>query len=197
MAAGFPQLARIAFPGGLNSISFSPDGIRLAAAHVIGDVSICDLAHPGMFSILGRFPGTCRSVAFSPDGRILAASAVHSRLIRLWDLPSRRERAPLSGPAEGVPAVAFSPDGRVLVAGGRDGSLSLWEVDTGRRHDVVNGLGRCIWTVAFASGGWTLASGDDDRSVRMWELTPFLPRLGATGLSERIAGSHSNRKTCD
>ena len=175
-SAGYSEVGRIELPSGLNSVVFSPDSRHLAVTHVNGDVSICDLTRPGTFSILDRLSGVSRSVGFSADGRIVAASTIYSHIIRLWDLPSARERTSLLGPIAGVAAIAFSPTDAVLAASGADGSLSLWDVETGRQHVVTRGLRCVIRTLAFAPGGKTLASGDTDLTIRTWDVAHLVPR---------------------
>jgi WD40 repeat protein len=171
---GYPELRHITLPCGVNSIAFSPDSRHLAATHVNGEVTICPVTNLSPFFTLTRSAAVCRSVAFSADSRIVAASTFSSDGIRLWDFPSRRERAQLSGTAAGVPVIAFAPAGNILAAAGRDGSLSLWNVDTGRQQRIAEKPGRMIWSLAFSPDGRTLASGDVDQSIKVWDLSPWL-----------------------
>ena len=170
MIAGYPRITGIESPSGIGAVAFSPDGTLLASSQFNGQVRIHESTSPGDAFVLDRQEGPPPSLAFSPDGRTLATSTILDPVIRLWDLPSRRERARISGPTRGVSAIAFSPDGRVLAGGGGDGSLRIWDVDTCRERAVVEEGGGRIWTLAFAPDGRTLASGGNDGIVRLRDL---------------------------
>jgi len=44
----------------------------------------------------------------------------------LWDVPSQREIATLTGHSSFVYSVAFSPDGQTLASGSWDNTIKLW-----------------------------------------------------------------------
>jgi WD40 repeat protein len=106
---------------------------------------------------------------FSPDGRTLAAS--DGRRLVLWDVPGRRVRRRLSGPAGTVWAFAFAPDGRTLaLVNGRDAAVVFWDVAGGRERQ------RFVWdagpasAVAFAPDGLTCAAGHAAGQIVLWDV---------------------------
>ena len=72
--------------------------------------------------------------AFSPRGRILAtqlsvASVTQKApVIRLWDVPGRRELGRIEGHRGPVTALAFSPDGSRLISSSEDATALIWDV---------------------------------------------------------------------
>lgn len=65
------------------------------------------------------------ALAFHPDGRFLAAG-VGAR-IRVWEMETQEEVAPLEGSLGAVKTLAFSSDGKILVGSAGHGVISVWD----------------------------------------------------------------------
>jgi WD40 repeat protein len=134
---GSGQEVRLArgFPRPWEKPAFSPDGSILAAVDSDYDVIVLWQVRSG--KPLQQLPGhRCRHVCFSPDGRTLAAAGADFA-IRLWDVPSGRERLrPQEHGGEALD-VAFSPDGRTVATVGTDGAMGLWDAATGQGRALV------------------------------------------------------------
>jgi WD40 repeat protein/serine/threonine protein kinase len=112
------------------SLTFSPDGRRLAAATLeTGNVLLWDLATDER-TIRRRGPDVAMDAAFSPDGRRLAVAGRH--LVQLLDAQTGEEILGLRGEAHVTggsigynPRVRWSPDGRLLAATCGN-TVSIW-----------------------------------------------------------------------
>ena len=116
------------------SVSFSPDGAKLAAGSYDGTVMLWDMKTYEIIATLGGhditvlesfFGGWFTPVSFSPDGKTLAFGAYDS--IILWDVETRTNIATLAD--TWVSSVVFSPDGTLLAYGSATGVI-LWDVET-------------------------------------------------------------------
>lgn len=88
----------------------------------------------------------------------------YSGSIRIWDLNTGEEKAPLNPPADHSPSIAASqsPDGRFLACvervshetGEKQITLAVvWDLKTGKRKELADGY----WVPTFAPNGKTLA----------------------------------------
>jgi WD40 repeat protein len=162
-------LRRPELDGPVADVAYSPDG-RLVVGAGGGAVALWDARTHRSTALLAGAPTTVfTSVAVSPDGRLVAAGT-QSGQIRSWELPSRKERAPLPG-RHAVLALAFSPDGRTLVSAGEEHVIRLWDVAaqaaTGR---VLRVPDRRTYDLAFSPDGRELAATGSLYTARVWRL---------------------------
>ena len=164
----------------VNSVSFSPDGTRLASGAgsldgtmllLLWDVDSGEL----IATLEGHANYWLRSETFSPDGTTLA-SRIWDDTILLWDVDSGELIATLEGHtggifmARGISVLAFSPDGATLASGARDGTILLWDMET--REIIASLEGHADWvsSVSFSPDGATLASGTGDGTILLWDM---------------------------
>jgi WD40 repeat protein len=153
----------------------SRDGRTLAA----GNGATIRLWHDGAsdFVEIGSESGGVLALAFSPDGRTLV-SAGKSRVIRIWEALSGKERKSFGGHPGWVRALAYSPDGKTIASGGTDGSVRHWDALTGREIVEFTGHRGAVAAIAVTPDGSQLVSGGADSSVLVWDVAgaPRLPR---------------------
>jgi WD40 repeat protein len=81
----------------------------------------------------GGAEGDALSVALTPDGTKLALGG-YGKVVRLWDVRTRKQLHILDTGRGGSTSLEFSADGRILaVAGFGEPAASLWDVETGTR----------------------------------------------------------------
>jgi WD40 repeat protein len=113
----------------LTTAVFTPDGGSLITAGTGGLLEIRDPDTGRVWERFGRHTSAIRKVAISPDGRTLATITVDDSVVRLWDLPSRKLAAVLTGHAAAPNEVVFSRDGKLLATGGTDTDVAVWRLD--------------------------------------------------------------------
>ena len=118
--------------GWIKSISFSPDGTRIAVASSTG-IWIYN-AHTGseLRMLRGHESGVI-SVAFSPDNRTLASGGYGD--ILLWDVDTGKILQSFKG-HKGQVGVGAINDDKTLLSASYDGSVRLWDITTGRQKRV-------------------------------------------------------------
>lgn len=154
--------------GPVFSVTYSPDGQRLASTSGDGTVRVWD-SHSGHELLkLNGHSGGGRVVAFSPDGRQLAAAGWNGS-VKVWNTTDGQEtivRQRQSG--ESVRSLAISPDGTRLALAGIEGAVGVWDIVSSQEKIALQRhTGGDVRSVVFSPDGTRLASaGEFDVKVR-------------------------------
>jgi RNA polymerase sigma factor (sigma-70 family) len=166
---------------GFHTVGFAGDGKALAVQINRGDkllstgddfltltVSLLDVATG---KELRRFAGK-PGFALSGDSRTLAAT--REGRIRVWDLPTGKERSHIPTTAGRVGWLTLSPDGRTVTwiyDREMDKTFTLWEVLSGKVRRQFAGHQGAAGAQAFSPDGKTVVSGSLDTTLLVWDLT--------------------------
>lgn len=189
---GAPFLIRAEF----NQITFSPDGLRVAAIYnwrrrhppdVGGrDGSFSSGTHLRVWNartgseVYTVETGEVSSVAWNPGGEVLAVGVVPNTVAILNAFDGRRLRD-LDHFHSGVRSLAFSPDGRYLATGAEDGAIRLWDTGTWGLVVELPGHNAAVQALDWSADGRALASGSKDQTVRIWGPPGGLELLNVSG----------------
>ncbi|CAG7851430.1 SubName: Full=Related to WD40-repeat protein (Notchless protein) {ECO:0000313/EMBL:CCA73057.1} [Serendipita indica DSM 11827] len=176
MYPGLPKTLR-GPTGGVDAVTFSHDGSRIAPGSFDGTVRLWDadtgqpLGEP-IFS--GE--GLIYAVAFSPDDSQIALGGSEAE-IQLWDAETLQQLGePFIGHEKDVTCVAFSPDGSRMVSGSYDMTIRLWDVETGLPSgEPLWGHEDCVKAVVFSPDGSRIISGSSDKTIRLWDAESRQP----------------------
>jgi WD40 repeat protein len=163
---------------GVRSVTFSPDGKRLAVTagepKQQGIVTLWEVASRKQLWKHMESSGI-PAVAFSPDGRTLAI-AVYQNAAKLLDASTGNVKTTLTHPKE-VRGVAFSLDGTQLATACWDKLVRVWDIATAAEKVKCTGHRDRIFSVFFSPDGKLLLSAGGDDGAKLWDA--------ATGAEKR------------
>jgi WD40 repeat protein len=155
-----------------DGVAFSPTGALLAGAGQ-EKVRVWRAADGASVAVLhGR--GELTSVAFDASGTLIAAGSSSGAAL-LWDLPSRKRIAVLTGHSDTVAAVAFSADGQFLATAGHDGIAKVWTVPGGDLVTTLRPRVARLEGVAFAPRGRRVAVAGAGGRVTVFDCAECRP----------------------
>jgi WD40 repeat protein/tRNA A-37 threonylcarbamoyl transferase component Bud32 len=153
----------------VNALSFSPDGVLLAAVDDSGALHRWRFPAATPLEPVSIHTRRGFDVCFSPDGHLIA-TAGEDRSARLLDAATGADLVPPLKHPSRVFRATFDPDGRRLATACEDRNVRLWDVSTGKALSVLSGHTRPVNWVCFSPDGKRLASASSDGTVRLWDL---------------------------
>jgi len=151
------------------SISFSPDGKRIASGDSDGSLRIWEALTGQEIMTIKAHEMPIHCIAFSPDGGCIV-SASGDCTSKIWDAMKGTEVTTLCGHEDRVISVKFSPDGKRVITGSNDRAAKLWDATKGVELLTFR-VQRGADDVTFSPDGKTIAVGTYEGSVVLFEST--------------------------
>jgi WD40 repeat protein len=166
--------------GGINRLTFSPDGSHLASAGRDWPILIWAVGAQRVELALNGHTAGVNSVAYAADGKTLI-SAGDDGTVRLWNSTNGQSIACLTGHAGPVLSASFSPDGRLAASGGVDQKIRLWSIERKQTLATLAGHDKPVVALAFSPDGRFLVSAQgrtsgqldlngSRRPLRLWRM---------------------------
>lgn len=167
--AGKLQHSWTAHGGGVNGVSFSPNGQWLASCGVDMSVAVWPLASPGQNAMrLTGHAGPVSSVVFRNDNQHLVSCGA-DQVIKLWKIEGNdaKEMQTFRGHKDWVTNVAFSKDGFHVISASVDRRMKIWEI-TSRELPLLAEHTSGVETAAVSPNGEIIATGSIDKTIKLW-----------------------------
>ena len=139
------------------SVTWSPDGNRLATGGAEGTVKLWDAATGHALASWRGHNGKVRAVVWSPDGTRVASMG-EDKSVRIWETRSGTSRV-LDMQGIDSPAMAWSPDGKWLAIGNANGAVQIWDPVTAVVSHTFT-AGSAVNAVCWDGAGTLFAAGD-------------------------------------
>jgi WD40 repeat protein len=166
-----------------SSMSFSPDGKRLAAAEH-NTIRLWNVADGTLARTLEGHAHNVFSIAYSPDGKRLGSGG-WDRTARLWNADTGETMHVYAEHGRAVNAVTFSHDGKWLLTGSDDGAIRVWRTSDGNRVMTLGGYGSRILSVGLAEDNRRAIAGTSEHSA----LGSDLQTIDDLRVGPSVAGS--------
>jgi WD40 repeat protein len=174
------------FAGRVTTLRFSPDGTLLAVGSGepsrSGQVQLWSTENAMLrHEFTNAHSDVTLALEFSADGRFLASSAA-DRMIKVWELGTKRMARSFEGHTHHVLGVAWKRHGRLLASAGADKLVKFWDFISGEQRRTVSGAEKEITSILFieSTGEALVSSGDgnlrllseDGKTTRTFSGTP-------------------------
>jgi WD40 repeat protein len=170
---------------GFRSLTFSPDGRRLAVGGSDGTAAFLDAATlQPLIAPTNLHAGQVADIAYALGGAVLATGGGFGTGVTLTDVASGQILTNFSAVEEGfypLQPLAVSPDGKQLATGSPDRLIRLWDLTTRQLLATCPQKVRFPGCIAFSPDGRLLAFADTIGSLYLWDPSgrrPLRPRSG-------------------
>jgi WD40 repeat protein len=157
------------------SVVLSPDGTLAAFLGQKDEIGLVDSRNPKAVRALRRPGWLPASLAFSLDGKHLYAVGHNSTGLRVWNVQTEREEAPLDKVLQPLSNISLARDGRKLavVVKGPQAHCRIWNLRTGEEE---LGLKCAPDRILLSPDGKLLAAHYNHSHIAIWDVDKQVER---------------------
>lgn len=164
----YPRLERIlVHQRGVNSASFSPDGLRIVTASKGGEVRVWDATSGEALTPPLVHDGEVMRASFSPDGAFVLAWGIDGTA-RVWRASSGASAFPPLRHSAAVTSAVFSPAGDRILTSSSDGTARIWDAASGQSTVPPMQHRAAVTGAVFTPDGERVVSSGKDSAVKIW-----------------------------
>ena len=155
--------------GGVQRVSFSPDGSRVLTASLDKTAKVWDARSGALVCTLGGHTSGVNAASFSPDGlKVLTASL--DKTAKVWDAKSGANIISLTGHTSALVGASFSPDGLRVLTVSYDKTARIWDAKSGAVLLKLEGHSSRVTRASFSPDGSRVLTAIDDNTAKVWDV---------------------------
>src|SRR5881396_849929 len=186
--------------GRVTGIDFAPDGRTLALADGVtgqsGYLRLIDTTESRIGASWRAHGDTIFDLEFSRDGTQLV-TAGSDKLIKVWELASKKELTRLEGHTAQVLSVAFNPNATQVVSGGADKEIKVWDIKTREKIVSLGSHSAGVTSVAWPGDGKVIVAATDGGGVSSYtNLKSHTGEQSSSGGEEKKIGDANETVLC-
>lgn len=150
-------------------VSISHSGSILAIGCTTGTVGVYKFPESVKEGVLKGHAGKITGIAFTNDEKFLVSGS-KDKLIKIWDLDTRKQIWDIQAHLSKVTSVRLSPDMKYISSSSWDKTVKIWNYAERREEYKITSFTDKVLSLSFSPSGLYLSAGCRDTVIRIWNM---------------------------